>query len=482
MHKYPYRDTELAANSLAFDASLPRSTHRLPKKRSSGFRYSWLALGVIVGGGIAAGLLAMTNLPANGLLASSSRPMEAHTANADTLSAAEEYAIAATTPKPPAPRPTSVDLSVKRGDTLSDLLIGAGIGEEETHNILASLRKEYNPRRLIAGQKVELHFSKAEQAGAAEDAFNLASLRIKLSPRETVELMQTQKDAFSVKVQKETLEAEVISGGGTISSSLYQTGVDSGVSPAVIGALINAYSYDVDFQRDVKQGDSFHVLYERLKNKDGETAGTGKLLFATLTLSGDEKKIYHYISKDGLEDYYDATGQSIRKALLRTPVNGARLSSGFGMRRHPVLGYSKMHKGVDFAAPTGTPIYAAGDGVIEYAARKGSYGNYVRIRHNNQYATAYAHMSKFASKTAKGKRVRQGDIIGYVGTTGRSTGPHLHYEVLAYDHQVNPNGVKFQAGNKLAGRELANFKASIQETELLASRLIYNERKLASAQ
>lgn len=470
---------ELAANSLAFDASLPR-TRRLPSKRSNRIRTSWFALGLLAS--IGAGVAFFAASPSQDkVVAHSSRPMQIAQASLPAISGnIQDYAAAATTPKPQAPRPTSLDLSVSKGDTFSSLLMDAGISEEETHSILDSLRKTYNPRRLNTGQKLQLQLTSEAQASAAEGAYDLASLRIRINPRETVVLQQKKKDNFSVRKEAAKLTKEVTSGGGKIKNSLYQTGINSGMSPALINSVISAYSYDVDFQRDIKQGDSFHVLYETQKNEEGEIASTGKLIYATLTLGGEEKKIYQYTTKDGVADFYDATGQSVRKALLRTPVNGARLSSGFGMRKHPILGYSKMHKGVDFAAPSGTPIYAAGDGVVEYSGKKGGYGNYVRVKHNNQYATAYAHMSKISPKLAKGKRVRQGDVIGYVGTTGNSTGPHLHYEVLAYDHQVNPNGVKFKTGNKLEGRELASFKANIQETELLASRLIYNERKLAS--
>jgi murein DD-endopeptidase MepM/ murein hydrolase activator NlpD len=325
---------------------------------------------------------------------------------------------------------------------------------------------------------VELQLNESKLGSAASD-FDVASLRIKLTPIETLELKQTQKDSFSINTLQAELTTELSSGGGVIKTSLYQTGIDSGVPPAILGTLINAYSYDVDFQREIRQGDSFNVVFEKMKTEDDVTAGYGKMLYATLTLGGHEKKIYQFTRPGGAEGYYDENGQSVRKALLRTPINGARLSSGFGMRHHPVLGYGKMHKGVDFAAARGTPIYAAGDGTIDYAGRRGSYGNYVRIRHNGQYSTAYAHMNKIAAKSRKGARVKQGEVIGYVGTTGRSTGPHLHYEVLEHGKQINPKSAKFPTGHKLAGRELASFKENIKQVELIASRMIKGESALA---
>ena len=203
------------------------------------------------------------------------------------------------------------------------------------------------------------------------------------------------------------------------------------------------------------------VLFERLETKNGEVAGHGDILFADLDLGDRDLKIYRYVDKNGHADYYNEKGESIRKALLRTPVNGARISSGFGMRNHPILGYTRMHRGVDFAAPVGTPIYAAGDGTVGYAGRKGGYGNYMRIRHNGTYASAYAHISRFASGMSEGHKVKQGQIVAYVGQTGMATGPHLHYEILVNGEQVNPANVKFKTGGALQGKELAAFRNNV---------------------
>ena len=222
--------------------------------------------------------------------------------------------------------------------------------------------------------------------------------------------------------------------------------------------MIRIYSFDVDFQRELQPGDSFEVLYEALFENDGSLAKTDGVLYASLTLSGQRLDMYNFTPHSGHSDFFDSKGQSVRKTLMRTPIDGARLSSRFGMRKHPVLGYSRLHKGTDFAAPRGTPVYAAGDGVVESAGRNGAYGKYVRIRHNSTYKTAYAHMRRIAKGMRRGKRVRQGQVIGYVGSSGRSTGPHLHYEVLRGGRQVNPLKIKLPSGEKLKSADLESFE------------------------
>ncbi|NDF13273.1 MAG: M23 family metallopeptidase [Proteobacteria bacterium] len=232
-----------------------------------------------------------------------------------------------------------------------------------------------------------------------------------------------------------------------------------------------AYSYDVDFQRDIQVGNKFEVLYETYHDDEGRKIRDGGLIQATLTTGGQEMKIYRFTAKDGTEDFFNEKGMSVRKALLRTPVNGARITSGFGLRRHPILGYSKMHKGIDFGAPLGTPIYAAGDGVIEEIGKKGGYGNYVRLRHSAGYATAYGHISRFATGMKNGRRVKQGQVIAYVGSTGVSTGPHLHFEVHINGQQVNPAKVKTTPGRTLGKTEMAEFHSQMKDIDHLIASL-----------
>jgi len=252
---------------------------------------------------------------------------------------------------------------------------------------------------------------------------------------------------------------------GNIRGSLFEAAMAQGVPVAMLTEMIKAFSYDVDFQRDIQPDDHFELMFERGTDKRYNDA---KLLYASMTLSGKEMKLYRFADQQGGFDYYNQAGESAKKALLKTPVDGAKISSGFGMRFHPILHYSTQHKGIDFAVNTGTPVMAAGSGKVEMAGVNGSYGIYVRIEHDDSHETAYGHLSRLAPGIRPGSHVSQGQIIAYSGSTGRSTGPHLHYEVLVDEEQVNPMSVKFQAGRKLGGKELAKFQAAEKQanTEL----------------
>ena len=264
---------------------------------------------------------------------------------------------------------------------------------------------------------------------------------------------------FSVRGAEPQPLARLVHFHGTIRGSLYEAAMAQGVPVAMLTEMIKIFSYDVDFQRDIQPDDKFELMFERGTDKRYNDA---KLIYASMTLSGEEIKLYRYADQQGEIDYYTATGESAKKALLKTPVDGAKISSGFGMRFHPILHYSTQHKGIDFAVMTGTPVMAAGSGTIDYAGANGSYGIYVRIKHDGTHETAYGHLSHLAKGIRPGAHVSQGQIVAYSGSTGRSTGPHLHYEVLVNDAQVNPMSVKFQAGRKLAGKELTKFQ-SIQK-------------------
>ena len=250
--------------------------------------------------------------------------------------------------------------------------------------------------------------------------------------------------------------ARVIHYQGTIRGSLYEAAMAQGVPVAMLTEMIKIFSYDVDFQRDIQPEDRFELMFERGADRRFNDA---KLLYASMTLSGKEIRLYRYADQQGEVDYYTAAGESAKKALLKTPVDGAKISSGFGLRFHPILHYTTQHKGIDFAVMSGTPVMAAGSGTIDYAGANGSYGIYVRIKHDGTHETAYGHLSRLAKGIRPGTHVSQGQIVAYSGSTGRSTGPHLHYEVLVNETQVNPMSVKFQAGRKLAGKELAKFQA-----------------------
>jgi murein DD-endopeptidase MepM/ murein hydrolase activator NlpD len=244
-----------------------------------------------------------------------------------------------------------------------------------------------------------------------------------------------------------------------IHTSLAAAADRAGVPPSVLAEMIRAFSYDIDFERDIHPGDAFTVLYDRVEDEFGRPTRFGQLVHAEMVLEGRSIRLFRFTPKDGEPGYFTGDGENIRKPLLRTPIDGARLSSEFGMRRHPILGYTRMHQGVDFAAPSGTAIYAAGDGTVVQVGRLNGYGNYVEIKHNEQYTTAYAHLSAFARGLKEGERVRQGEIIGYVGMTGTATGPHLHYEVHAHGSAVDPQSIKMPAMTRLAGADLKAFEA-----------------------
>lgn len=345
-------------------------------------------------------------------------------------------------------------VEVKRGDTFIKLMRGAGVPNEDAHAAVVAMQTVFDPRELRPGQRITLTF-RPDNGAQSDDQF--VGLRFDPTVERAIRVERAE-DGFAAEAVDRELDRRAARLSGSIESNLYTDGTSAGLPAAKLVELIRLFSWDVDFQRDIQKGDRFDVMIERLHRKDGRVARYGDILYAELVLSGVSHRLYRYESEAHGVDYYDDKGQSARKALLRTPVDGARLSSTFGNRRHPILGYTKMHRGVDFAAPTGTPIYAAGRGTIEMIGRNGAYGNYIRIRHNDRYATAYAHMSRFARGLKRGSRVKQGEVIGYIGTTGRSTGPHLHYEVFAQGAQVNPLTVKLPSGHKLQGKELAAFR------------------------
>ncbi len=372
------------------------------------------------------------------------------------------------TEQPETPRQVSVPpsaygqaLRVGRGDTLMPMLVEAGVARDQAHAAIKALSKVYNPRRIRPGQEITVTFQ-PDRTGEGPHRFLGLTLSLDFA-REVV--VERSADGFAARQVEKKLTYELTRASGTIRNNLFDAATEAGTPVSVLIEIIRAYSWDVDFQRGIQPGDTFEVVYKRYYDEAGKNVHDGEIVFAALTLSGSRNAIYAYTTSDGISDFFNEKGRSARKALLRTPIDGARLSSRYGRRRHPILGYDKMHRGLDFAAPPGTPIYAGGNGTIEYAGRKGAYGKYIRIRHNNQYSTAYAHMKGYARNIRGGKRVKQGQVIGYVGTTGRSTGPHLHYEILRGGRQVNPMRVKMPSGRRLEGEELERFQAVRMEIE-----------------
>ena len=355
-------------------------------------------------------------------------------------------------------------VEVSRGDTLMGILTDNGVERQRAYEAIARLGDVFDVRRLQIGQGITLTFAPmTNEDDTRIDIDHFIGLSLRPDAERDISVIFDASLGDGGFVASEEVRALTARDGfaeATITSSLYEAALDAGMPVGVLMDMIRVFSFDVDFQRDIQEGDSFRVMYEEMKDEFGVPVRTGDVIYASMTLSGKTKAYYRYTPKSGITDYFDEQGRSVRKTLMRTPVDGARLSSGFGARRHPVLGYTKMHKGVDFAAPRGTPIMAAGDGVVERANRYGGYGNYLRIRHNSELKTAYAHIHRFAKGVSAGSRVKQGQIVAYVGSTGRSTGPHLHYEVLQNMKQVNPLSIKVAAGEILKGSELKRLAAA----------------------
>ena len=346
---------------------------------------------------------------------------------------------------------------VEVGEILMAELLEIETDTRQAHAATLALGEVFNLRRIRAGQRFD----------AVLDADGLLELAMTPVPGERIVVRRGADGAYTAERTELPLELQYVAVGGRIVSSLYQAAVDQDVPLDVLQRMILSYSFDVDFQREIQRGDSFSILYERYVDEAGEVVRYGLPLFMSLNVSGATLPVYRFTPQSGFADYFNDVGESVRKALLRTPVDGARITSGFGQRT--LFGYTAMHKGVDFGVPTGTPVLAAGNGVIEAIGYNGAYGNYIRIRHNSTYKTAYAHMSRFAQGLVNGSRVRQGQTIGFVGSTGRSTGPHLHYEVLVNNVQINPLDVRLPAGEILTGDELERFYSQRDQLDELFS-------------
>lgn len=357
------------------------------------------------------------------------------------------------------PRKTSKTLTLGKGQTIAGVLQSSGISGAYSYQIVKALSEHFDPRKAKPGQTMQVVFKPGEQG---ENLYQ--KMVMSISPVKDVKITK-EADAFKAEVIEKELKPRTYARMAKIQNSLYGSAMKAGIPEAVVARVMRNYSWSIDFQRDIRSGDGIEVLYETEETEDGAYKKYGDILFANLNIQGKDIKIYRHELADGRVEYFDEDGMSVKKTLMKTPVDGARMSSGFGMRKHPILGYNKMHKGVDFAAPTGTPIYAAGDGVVSYKGRKGGYGNYIKLRHNGKISTAYAHLHKFAKGMGTGKRVKQGQIIGYVGSTGRSTGPHLHYEVIVNGKQVNPKSLDLPTGEELKGKELASFKNRVRELD-----------------
>jgi murein DD-endopeptidase MepM/ murein hydrolase activator NlpD len=353
-------------------------------------------------------------------------------------------------------------VAIERGDTLSGVLGRAGVSPADGRAVVEALRAVLEPRSIRPGGGVEVAFAADPATGGGA---RLMTVSLAADARREATVARGSDGGFAASVRDLAAGSAPALASGVIRSSLFADAATAGAPDAVILEMIQAFSYDVDFQRDIHPGDRFTILFEQVSGSDGAVLASGALLHARLVLAGEEHSLYRHVDAAGEAGYYTRDGRSVRTALLRTPVNGARLSSAFGMRRHPVLGFSRMHRGIDFAAPVGTPIYAAGDGRVGFVGRNSGYGKYVRIDHDGRYATAYGHLSRFATGLKVHAKVKQGQVIGYVGSTGVSTGPHLHYEILVDGSQVNPLEVKAVGQARLPADEMSRFAAAVAEVD-----------------
>jgi len=364
-----------------------------------------------------------------------------------------------------APGVSSRILTIENGGTLMGMLQEAGISSQDAFAVIDAMREIHSPRTVRAGQIFEANFGVEEsifprrlvEATRAETSpLRLLSLSFAPVVDREVRVELTSPNQYTAREITKELVSQYQRAGATINSSLYLAAMQAGIPEAIIIEMIQMFSYDVDFQRDIRPGDQFETFFSHFYTPEGTSAKSGEILTSSMTLSGKTYTLYRFETPDG-DEFFDAEGNSARSLLMRTPVNGARISSRFGARRHPILGYTRMHQGIDFAVSTGTPIMAAGSGTVDMAGRNGGYGNLLVIRHTNGFSTAYAHLSKYANGVSAGTRVRQGQIVAYSGATGLATGPHLHYEVRENGKQVNPASIQVASNRKLEGQELQLF-------------------------
>ena len=350
------------------------------------------------------------------------------------------------------PKYKRIKHQIKSGETFDEILKDYEIDKDEIIEIKNSLSKKVNLNKMNTKQII--HFSLDQTVNKIKE------FTFQISNTEKIYLTRNiEENRFNQKIMSIKLEKKIIYKENIILQSLYKSAVDQNIPANTIIEFARIYGFQVDFQRDIRKRDKFQIMYEVFLNEKKEIIESGEILFANLKLSGQDNTLY-YFNNEGRDGHYDKNGKSVQKALMKTPINGARLSSSFGMRKHPIDGFNKMHRGTDFAAPKGTPIMASGNGIIKKAGWCGGGGNCIRIRHNSTYETIYAHMSKFARGIKNGKRVKQGQTIGYVGSTGKSTGPHLHYEVIINGKKVNSQKLKLPSGKILKGKEREIFETT----------------------
>ena len=353
---------------------------------------------------------------------------------------------------------------IKKNDSIERILKNFNIKADDIKDVSIELKKN-KLTSIYSGRKLSLIYKKEE-----DGSLSLINLNYPLSNTRSIEVRKKQ-DKFIVKENILRLYKNEVVVKNIIKNNLYTSATDVGIEPNIIIEFARIFGFEVDFQRDIRKGDWFEIYYEKFKDDNNKVRDTGKIIYASMYVNGEEINLYNFKFEKDKEEYFDIKGKSITKSLMKTPINGARLSSSFGMRKHPILGYNKMHRGTDFAAPSGTPIMASGSGTVTRARWCGGGGNCVKIKHNSTYETIYAHMKAFAKGIKEGRKVKQGQIIGYVGSTGMSTGPHLHYEVIVNGKKVNSQKLKLPSGKVLRGERRKEFELERIKIDLKLSDL-----------
>ena len=362
------------------------------------------------------------------------------------------------------PKYLNIEHLVEKNETLNSVLKSYNLPNREIAMLFNSLKAKNIENSLKINQKLFFTIDKKNNI--------ITKFIIPISKTKKIKLIKNiNEDNFELTEIVTNLKKRVVFKEGKIRQSLYRSAIKEKIPPNIIIEFARIYGFQIDFQRDIRKNDTYQIIYEVFEDEKKKIFNTGNILFADLSLSNQSNAFYYFKDK-GEEGHYDINGKSVKKALMKTPINGARLSSPYGMRKHPIDGYNKMHKGTDFAAPMGTPIMASGDGIVIKASWCGGGGNCVKIRHNSSYTTVYAHMSKFAANIKKGKRVKQGQTIGYVGSTGKSTGPHLHYEVIHNGKRINSQTLKLPSGKVLKNKSRKLFEVSKLKIDVLKSEII----------
>ena len=365
----------------------------------------------------------------------------------------------------------NLEYEISKGDTIQKILKKYKIPNIEVGTIINQYKKYGNPNQLLVGNKIDIIIEK----GAKTEKNSIIKFSVPITKSTTIAITKNEENKIiSEKIITKLYKKKTLA-DNIIKKNLYTSAVESNINPETIIEFARIFGFEIDFQRDIRKNDYFKIVYEKYFDENGEFIKSGSIIYAHMSVNGREISLYKFGNDKGY-GYFDINGKSVEKALMKTPINGARLSSPFGMRKHPILGYNKKHLGTDFAAPMGTPIMASGSGTITRAKWCGGGGNCIKIKHNSTYETVYAHMKSFAKGMKVGKKVRQGQIIGYVGSTGMSTGPHLHYEVIVNGKKVNSQTLKLPSGKVLKDEERKQFEIHRIKTDVLIAELVANKK------